>query len=188
MPNSLIDVNMDQIINELEIRKIVTHTIVDVFAGSFVRGDSPEQTFMIIDTKMNSVYSLFVAKIFDAYVESFMATTLKCSGIKEIFETLYGVVYNSVEYPKNQSYSNMYVFCSTVLREAMDNETMNYRLGLKNIAQTAAVMINGSPRYAMNSFNPNYITSNEEYNNCGLFGDGFKMPELTIGTENYEEE
>lgn len=188
MPNNLIDVNLDQIVNEIKVRDVVASTVLGVFGRSFVREDSFEQTFMSIDTKMGSVYSILITKVFDAYVEAFVSATAKCSGLKELFETLYAVVYKSTDYPKNQSYSNMYVFCSTILREAMDNETLNYRCGLKNIAETATMMIKGSPKYAMNSMNPNYLTTTEEYNNCGLFGGGFKMPELTIGTENNEEE
>lgn len=169
MPDSLMDVNVDQIFSELDIRRIINNAVAELFNDGFVRGESPEQTFLLIDMRMNSLYSVIVTRVFNAYIDLFMSITLKCSGIDELFGTLFLIVYNSAEYPADQSYSNKYVFCTTILREALDRQTMNFRLGLKRIAEVATAMINQAPKYAQQIFEPNYVTDFSEYQKSSLF-------------------
>lgn len=170
MTNDLIDGNLCQIINELKIRDKITSAVVNIFGDSLVRQDSPYQIFTSISIKMSSLYSLVVSKIFDKYVEMFISSVANASGIDLLFKTLYTLVYDSDNYPKNESYSNMYVFCSSILREAIDNQTINYRLGLIRIANVATNMCVFNPTYGENVYNPNYNTDVNEYNASGLFG------------------
>lgn len=180
MPNELIDNNLDFIINTLKVRDIVLTTVAGNFMNdaeylvSDKRLNTIEQIYILINMKMNTVFSVIVARVFDNFVEKFLATCATSGGMSVIFETLYMLVYKDKDWDPNTSYSNMYSFCAAIMREAIDNYTMNYRKGLMDIALTTASMICNNPKYGLNTDNPNYITSTEEYENTGLFGDEFK--------------
>lgn len=170
MPDEMCDTNINQIVNDLNVRDIIENVVLSLFKP--IRTDSPDQIFLSMDIRMSSLYSIIVSKIFDAYIELLIADIVGHAGINILFETLYLVVYGSEnEIPKTESYSNKYVFCSTVLREAMDKHTLQYRLGLIEIARNVTLMCANSPLYGMNALNPKYTPELSEFKRTGLFNE-----------------
>ena len=168
MPIRLID---HYVANMLKQDNNIRNQIIDIISSMHfpVSRNYPDfALFQVLDTSMSSVHAKVVSFIFENFIDTIAASALSETGIEQFYEMIYKMVYDDEVI--ETSYSNMYNLCMGTMREILDHNTMNYRLGLMQIASNAVSMICGSPRFGQEVINPKYITSNKEFlDNSGLY-------------------
>lgn len=161
---------IDYLVNKENLRGTIIE-ILSPFQYSINRDDPGIAMVQLNNIMMSSVYSKIIATVFDPLVERTIAFFAGANHLDVLYGYLYNMTYNGVDEISDASYSDKYNFCATILREAIDMYTLDYRKALYIIATNISIMSTYCPQYGKEIYNPNYITSEEEYLDTGLFGE-----------------
>ena len=99
-----------------------------------------DKIYVTMDMCMSIVYSFLVTKVFDPFIVTHVMNALtRNDGLDRLYDLLYYKCYGEdvKSFPSAQV---EYAFCTSVLREIMENNLITFRTGLIMIARTAAMM------------------------------------------------
>ena len=99
-----------------------------------------DKIYVTMDMCMSIVYSFLVTKVFDPFIVTHVMNALtRSTGLDRLYDLLYYKCYEE-EVKSLPGAQIEYAFCTSVLREIMENNLITFRTGLIMIARTAALM------------------------------------------------
>lgn len=99
-----------------------------------------DKIYVTMDMCMSIVYSFLVTKVFDPFIVTHVMNALtRNTGLDRLYDLLYYKCYGE-EVKSLPGAQIEYAFCTSVMREIMENNLIAFRTGLIMIARTAALM------------------------------------------------
>lgn len=114
-----------------------------------------QQIYLLVDSKMSSLYSMLVANIFEKFIVTHVFNALKLGGLSVLYKILHLKCYGD-EPKTHPNAQTEYAFCCGIMREIMDEELVNFRSGLIMISKTVSEMIYNAPMIGHNACNLDY--------------------------------
>ena len=131
----------------------ITKNIIDAISLSNILhfsnniSDNIQVIFTIIDMNMSSLYSYMVSSVFDPFIIDHINNAIKSNALDQLFDLLYYKCYNE-EIDKYPDIQFEYSFCSSIMREIMENNMNWFRVGLVEISKNIALMFAESKKSA----------------------------------------
>ncbi len=148
---------------DIDIEKLVTLAITCTNMPTVNQQNfTPQQIYVIVDMCMDSIYAILAAKVFNAFINDHMNVAVQRGSLDRLYELLYVECYGEPE-DHNINIPAVdveYAFCSSILREKMEDILMEFRTALMMVAKTASCMVVNNSDYCDHLSDRNYTTKN----------------------------